>query len=171
MLGPENAVWDDGEWVGWDHINSELARLELRQRFPHADLALVSYFQELLDLAERFHRHTGRHLDVYGELGELFAAITFGIALHRPYAQGSDGRLGDDFVEVKTITPFKSKASVTVDLKGHFSKLVIVRIDDDFEVSARLLDRADLRRRSGRRVRIDWHHLEELDGGLGMPAA
>ncbi len=52
------------------------------------------------------HLQTGLHLQVYGDIGELFAAITHGVKLHKNYAQGSDSRLGNDFIEVKTITPF-----------------------------------------------------------------
>ena len=54
-----------------------------------------------------YHRETGLHLAVYGDIGELFGAITYGIKLNKTYAQGADGRLGNDHVEVKTITPFK----------------------------------------------------------------
>jgi hypothetical protein len=23
-LGPDNAIWDDGEWVSWDEINQQI---------------------------------------------------------------------------------------------------------------------------------------------------
>ncbi len=159
MLGLDNAIWDDGEWVSWVHINSALARMELRRRYPLADLNLLSTFKDLLQLAENFHLMTGRHLQVYGELGELFAAVTYGIRLHRPYAAGSDGRMGNDFVEVKTISPMKKKPTVTVDLKGNFSRVVVVRIDPEFEVSARTIARAKLPTSSTGRVNLNWNLL------------
>lgn len=33
---------------------------------------------------------------MYGDIGELFGAITYGIKLNKSYVQGSDGRLGND---------------------------------------------------------------------------
>ena len=116
VLGPDNAFWIDGEWLDWDSIidpeevrYSRLAELEreahLRLKYPNADLTLIPYFQDLLTLAESYFQETGQHLNVYGDIGELFGAIMYGIKLHRNYAQGSDGRLGDDFVEIKTISP------------------------------------------------------------------
>ncbi|MBP2449145.1 hypothetical protein [Rhizobium leguminosarum] len=98
-------------------------------------------------MAEGYHRETGRHLDVYGVIGELFGAITYGIKLNKNYAQGADGRLGNDHVEIKTITPFKSKDEVSVKVSGNFSKLLVVKINSDFEVSSRMVDRSKLPKR------------------------
>ncbi len=74
-LGPENAIWDDGEWISWAGVNSHLQRIELEQKYPNADVELVPYFEELLSLAHRYHLQTGSHLAVYGDIGELFAGI------------------------------------------------------------------------------------------------
>jgi hypothetical protein len=93
---------------------------------------------------------------VYGDLGELYGAITHGIKLHRNYAKGSDGRLGNDFVEVKTITPFKSNNVVTLNLERNFSKVLIVKIDENFDVSSKLISRKELPKPNGKRVRLDW---------------
>jgi hypothetical protein len=49
--GPENAIWDDGEWISWDWINSQQYENELRERFPKADLDLVRIFEELVEIA------------------------------------------------------------------------------------------------------------------------
>jgi hypothetical protein len=158
-LGPHNAIWDDGEWISWDSINSHLERAELRARWPNAeDLSQIATFRELLDLAFDYHIRqirTGRHLQVYGDIGELFGAIACGIRLHRNYAKGSDGRLGNDFVEIKTIAPFSKSLSVTAKMDRHFSKLLVVRIDEDFEVSARLVPRKRLPG-GGSFVTLDW---------------
>ena len=158
-LGPHNAVWDDGEWVGWDWINSELAKAELREQYPNADLKLIPVFQELLSSAQEYFWATGSHLSVYGDIGELFGAITYGIKLHRNYAQGSDGRLGNDFVEVKTITPFKGHDTVEVKASGHFSKLLIVKIGEDFKVLGKLVDRSALPKPRGKNIRVSWNDL------------
>lgn len=104
-LGLENAIWDDGEWVSWDEIDRQIRCQEWRAKFPKADLSLAQTFESLLSLAESHYVQTGRHLQVYGEIGELFAAITLGLTLNRPHAQGSDGRLGKNLVEVRRSRP------------------------------------------------------------------
>ncbi|MFN3337795.1 MAG: hypothetical protein ACK42I_09890, partial [Thermomicrobium sp.] len=91
MWNEDNAIYDDGEWITWDEINSHLDRLEFKARFPDLDVDLVPIFQDLLGVAQDYHELTGSHLQVYGDLGELYGAITHGIKLHRNYAQGSDG--------------------------------------------------------------------------------
>lgn len=65
-------------------------------------------FQNLLAVAHDYHSLTGSHLQVYSDLGEVYGAITHGTIQRRNYAQGSDGKLGNHFVEVKTITPLRA---------------------------------------------------------------
>jgi hypothetical protein len=161
VLGPDNAVWDDGEWVSWRSINSHLERLEILDRFPNADPALVHYFEELLALAESYHMDTGRHLQVYGDIGELFCAITLGMRLHRNHAQGSDGRRGNDFIEVKTIAPFSRSDRVQVKRSGHFSHLFVVRIGEDFDVAGRMIERRSLPATASGIVQISWANLSD----------
>jgi len=159
MWNDDNAFYDDGEWITWSEINSHLERLEFEARFPHLDVDLVPIFQDLLAVAEDYHNLTGSHLQLYGDLGELYGAITHGIKLHRNYAQGSDGKLGNDFVEIKTITPFKSNDTITLNLKRNFSKVLIVKIDSEFEVQGRLIDRKALPKPKGDTLRISWADL------------
>jgi hypothetical protein len=171
ILGPDNALWIDGEWISWDDVSSDdvddyslLSRLEyearMRHRFPKADISLIPYFEALLVLAQNFNDETGRHLQVYGDIGELFGAIAYGIKLNRNYAPGADGRLGNDHVEIKTITPFNKHDRVTVKLDGHFNKLLLVKIDEDFDVCGRMIDRKSLPRTSGGLLRLAWNDLE-----------
>ncbi|WP_239024855.1 hypothetical protein [Sphingomonas corticis] len=120
---------------------------------PHATLTLI-------ETAREYHELTGRHLQVYGDIGELFGVITHGLKLHRNYAQGSDGRIGNDLVEVKTITPFKANAEVVLNLRRNFSKVLIVRINADFEVAGRMVDRASLPRVRGDRLVLAWDQLD-----------
>lgn len=157
-LGPDNAIWDDGEWISWDEINQQIQYKEWRARYPNADLSLVPIFESLIGVAEEYHLLTGSHLQVYGDIGELYGAITHGIKLHRNYAKGSDGRLGNHFVEVKTITPFKNCDVVEINLDRNFSQVLIVKINADFEVRGKLIDRKALPKgkRRGNRLRIDW---------------
>lgn len=93
---------------------------------------------------------------MYGDIGELYGVITHGLKLHRNYAQGSDGRIGNDHVEVKTITPFKSNDRVTLNMSRNFSKVLIVKINEDFEVKGKLICRKALPKSSGRKLTIAW---------------
>jgi len=89
----DDAFWDDGEWVSWDEIHQQIQYKEWRAKYPDADVKLLPIFENLLETAVDFHQITGEHLPIHGVLGELFAAITHGIKMHRLYAQGSDGRM------------------------------------------------------------------------------
>jgi hypothetical protein len=98
----------------------------------------------LVETAKKYKTCTGRYLPVWGELGELFAEIKYGIRRHKPRAQGSDGRLGDDFIEIKTISPEKGRARVEVKRSGNFNQLVIVKIDSDFVFTSKIFARKRL---------------------------
>ena len=167
----DNAIYDDGEWITWSEINSHLERLEFEARFPNLEVDLVPIFQDLLAVAQDYHELTGSHLQVYGDLGELYGAITHGIKLHRNYAQGSDGKLGNHFVEVKTITPFKSKDTITLNLKRNFSKVLIVKIDADFEVQSRMIDRKALPKCKGGKVTLDWSDFASYSEAAASPGS
>lgn len=146
-----------------DRLGSDRRAIQYKEwcaRYPLADLSVVSIFENLLSTAEEYHYLTGRHLQVYGDIGELYGAITHGLKLHRNYAQGSDGRLGNDLVEVKTITPFKGKDVVVPNLKRNFSKVLIVKISTDFEVWGKLIDRKALPRVKGDKLVLNWNDFE-----------
>ena len=155
----DRAFYDDGEWVTWSEIDEQLRYKEWGAKYPNAIRSMIPYFENLISLAENYHVETGLHLSVYGDIGELFGAITYGIKLNKPHAQGSDGRLGNDHVEIKTISPLKTKDVVVVDTNGHFNKLLIVKINEDFQVSARMIDRKKLPKRKGRSLRVRWIDL------------
>ena len=159
-LGPDNAIWD-GEWVSWDEINEQIQYKEWRARYPNADLSVVGVFESLIGTAQEYHALTGRHLQVYGDIGELYGVITYGLKLHRNYAQGSDGRIGNHFVEVKTITPFKSNDRVTLNLTRNFSQVLVVKINEDFEVKGKLIDRKALPKIKGHVLRLDWEDFKQ----------
>ncbi len=156
----DRAFYDDGEWVTWSQIEEQVRYKEWGAKYPNAKRSLIPYFEDLLSLAESYHLETGLHLSVYGDIGELFGAITHGITLNKMYAQGSDGRLGNDFVEVKTITPFKQNDVVSVKVSGNFNKLLVVRINENFEVSSKLVDRKSLPKTTGEFIRVRWTDLE-----------
>ena len=155
----DRAFYDDGEWVTWSEIDELLRYKEWQAKYPNAIRSMIPYFESLLSLAESYHLETGLHLSVYGDIGELFGAITYGITLNKTYAQGSDGRIGNDHVEIKTITPFKRKDGVIVDTSRHFNKLLVVKINADFQVSGRMIDRKQFPKGNGRYAHIHWSDL------------
>ena len=159
MLGPDNALWDDGEWISWDEISRQIQHKEWGAKYPNANRALIPVLEQLLETARTYHEETGSHLQVYGDIGELYGAITYGIKLHRNYAQGSDGRLGNDFIEVKTISPFKNGDRVEVKLTGHFNKLLVVKISEEFELTHKLIDRRSLPKTTAKLQRVKWKNL------------
>jgi len=143
--GWSDAIWDEGEWISWAHINDQIH-----------DQAEKAILDRMVQLAKDYFNLTGRHLPIYGEIGELYAACRFGIVRHKSRAKGSDGRMGDDFVEVKTITPQKGNFTVSVKRSGNFNKLVIVKINPDFRMDARMVDRSQLPKGDGKYYRVSW---------------
>jgi len=151
-----DGVWDDGEWISWDWINKHLDQRELGKQYPLADPELIEVFHTLLDAAANYKALTGNYLQIWGELGELYAEIKFGLKRHRPHTQGSDGKLGNDFVEVKTISPEKRQDHIHVKRAGNFNKLLVVKISEHFEFEAKLIDRRNLSRGTGKRAKFVW---------------
>jgi hypothetical protein len=149
-------IYDDGEWISWDYINGYLADQELKEEFPKANLDVVKIFQDLVDLAQGYRQVTGRYLQIWGELGELYAEIKFGIVRHKACTPGSDGRRGNDWIEVKTISPEKTNDTTEVKRAGNFNKLLVVKISKDFEFEARLIPRSALGKGTGKKARYKW---------------
>lgn len=158
--GSSDAVWDDGEWISWNWINQQIYEQELKERYPDVEPELIHIFEELVDSAATYKEVTGRYLPIFGELGELFAEITFGIKRHKPRTQGSDGRLGNDFIEIKTITPEKKHHKVAVKRKGNFNKLLVVKINKEFEFEARMLDRKEMSKGNGKLATVSWSSMK-----------
>lgn len=129
---------------------------ELFDEESRYDPAVVAIFEDLVNNAAEYHAITGRYLQIWGELGELFAEVTYGIQRHKPGTQGSDGKLGNDFVEIKTISPEKSVDEVRVKRSGNFNKLLIVKIHDDFGFEGQLIARKSLSKGEGKHMRASW---------------
>jgi hypothetical protein len=153
---PSEGIWDDGEWISWDYINEQIDAQERQAQFPGASAELIDLFDRLVEIAIEYKEATKRYLPLFGELGELYAEIHYGIKRHRPHTPGSDGKLGNDFVEVKTISPEKRALKVHVKRAGNFSKLVVVKISAEFEFDAKMIDRSALRKGPGRRASVSW---------------
>ena len=157
-----DGIWDDGEWISWDYINQIQAEQETGPDVPAVSQELKDIFQVLVNTASNYKNHTGRYLDIFGELGELYAEIQLGISRHKPNTPGSDGRVGNDFVEVKTISPLKQDDKVRVKRKGNFNKLYVVRISENFYFEGRLIDRRKLTKGDGKFASV---RFGELDSG------
>ena len=190
QLGPDNAVWiGDGDWIAFEDfgdidpdepMDALLPVLEwqdrLCRRFPDAELPVIRQFIRLSRAAAEYRDTTGRHLNIYGALGELYGAMVWGVRLHRkPDTSGSDGRLGRDWVEIKTIGPKSSTDRVQVKLSGNFNKLLVVKIIEggtrfpgDFHVTSRLVCRRDLTSASRGNAGLAWSRACRV--GLSPPS-
>jgi len=156
-------IWDDGEWVSWEYINQLQDLQEPRTTAPLVSEELREIFDSLKHTAAAYKQHTGRYLDIFGELGELYAEIQPGIKRHKLNAPGSDGRLGNDFVEVKTISPLKQDDKVRVKRAGNFNKLYVVKISENFFFDGRMIDRRDLKKGKGKFASVKFGDLESDD--------
>jgi hypothetical protein len=97
--------------------------------------------RRLLSLASELENEAGKVSPLWGRIGELYAAFRYGIRLSRKNAQGHDGRIGNDLVEIKTITPLKRKPFVRVKRAGNFNKIAVVWIRPDLQVEVRMVRR------------------------------
>ena len=121
--------------------------------FPFSTLEQTEIFYDLIDCATRHFENTGRYLQIWGELGEIYAEIKFGLRRHGTHEAGSDGTIAGKLVEVKTISPEKTHDHVLVKSQGNFDQLLIVRIDRHFQFQGKLFDRGELKRASGKFLR------------------
>ena len=124
-----------------------------RDGFPFSTIAQAEIFYDLVDCAERHFENTGRYLQIWGELGEIYAEIKFGLRRHRTHQAGSDGTIGGKLVEVKTISPEKTSDRILVKSQGNFEQLLIVRVDRDFQFQGKLFDRNELKGALGKFLR------------------
>jgi hypothetical protein len=121
-----------------------------RDGFPFSVLEQAEILEDLIDCAERHFRNTGRYLQVWGELGEIYAEVKFGLCRHGTHRSGSDGTIDGKLVEVKTISPEKASDQVVVKSQGDFEQLLVVRIDENFEFKGKFFNRDELAGGEGR---------------------
>ena len=151
-----DGIYDDGEWISWDYLNMQIFEQHFRSSFIKTQAPTSPQTLALIEEARNHYRRTGQRSQLLGEIGELYAAEVFGIERHKPYAQGSDGRIGDMLIEIKTITPGKRQKSVEVKRSGNFRMLVVVRIWGNFRMEARMIDRRCLPKGSEPKVTVTW---------------
>lgn len=153
--------WDSlaRDWIDsqlQDAPKSDAASVELGgpsrsgDGFPLSIPEQAQIFRDLVDCAARYYKNTGRYLQVWGELGEIYAELKFGLQRHPTHQAGSDGYINGKLVEVKTISPEMTSDRVLVKTQGDFEQLLIVRIDRDFQFQSKLIDRSELNGGSGK---------------------
>jgi len=164
--GSGAAPWE-WEYISREWIDSQLEgepeddarsvdlgkHFQSREGFPFSILEQTQIFQDLIDCATRHFQNTGRYLQVWGELGEIYAEIKFGLRRHGTHRAGSDGTIAGRLVEVKTISPEKGSDDVFVKSQGNFEQLLIVRINRDFRFQGKLFDRSELKGGAGKFLR------------------
>lgn len=143
---------DDEADEGGDLTHHHLP-FQSRDGYPYSVVKQTEIFLDLVDCAQRHFKNTGRYLQVWGELGEIYAEIKFGLRRHSTHQAGSDGTIAGKRVEVKTISPEKSTDRVVIKRQGDFEKLLIIRIDRDFQFTGKLFDRSELRGVAGKLLR------------------
>lgn len=155
--GSGAAPWEwayiDREWVDSQLEHEPCTSFQSRAGFPISTLEQTEIFCDLVDCARRHVENTGRYLQIWGELGEIYAEIKFGLRRHGTHTAGSDGTIAGKLVEVKTISPEKSSDRVLVKSQGDFEQLLIVRIDLDFQFKGKLFDRSELKGFAGKLLR------------------
>lgn len=137
------------EWYALDES-------ELPAVINQVDPELIGIFASLVSTAKSYHTITGRYLQIWGELGELFAEITYGIKRHKPHTKGSDGKLGNHYIEIKTMSPEKAGTLVSVKRAGNFSKLLIIKISENFDFEGQFIERKELSKGGGTHARVSW---------------
>ncbi len=173
-LDSSNAIWDDGEWISWEDIDrylvdsGQIEPSEVEDDYEQEPHRTTQEKLDELELkvneAKELLRRGLREQINFGEMGELYAEIRYGMTRQRPYAQGSDGRVGNDFYEVKTITPWKTKPRATAKRRGHFNILIVVKISEHFMFDARRIPRAKLSKgRGGKKLSVSWTSLPKLN--------
>ncbi len=125
--------------------------------------------QRLVCEAVAREQRTGEACPLWGRIGELYAALRYGLKLSRKNAQGHDGRLGNDLVEIKTITPRKRKPFVRAKRAGNFSMLAVVRIHPDHQFETRIVRRDRLSKgNDGAYLVLSWERACALAEPIGL---
>lgn len=149
-LAPWEYEYISREWIDSQFEDEPGGPFQSRGGFPFSILEQTQIFHDLVDCALRHFENTDRYLQVWGELGEIFAEIKFGLRRHGTHSAGSDGTIAEKLVEVKTVSPEKSSDRVLVKSQGNFEQLLIVRIDKDFQFKGKLFERSELKGVAGK---------------------
>lgn len=141
---------------------------ELGDRRTQRCCSQPAELRRLVCEASEREEQTGKISALWGRVGELYAAIRYGVKLSRRHAQGHDGRLGKELVEIKTITPRKRKPFVRAKRAGNFSMLAVIRVRPDHQFEARIVRRDRLPKgNDGAYVVLSWSRVCALAEPIG----
>jgi hypothetical protein len=158
-VAPWNTYYISNEWIDAELENepkdkdisqSRYKPFKSREGLPFSAFEQINVFEDLVDCAIRHFNNTGRYLQIWGELGEIYAEIKFGLHRHSTHHAGSDGTIEGKLVEVKTISPEKISDYVRVKSQGNFEQLLIIKITKNFEFQGKLIDRSELKGSDGK---------------------
>ena len=137
-----------------DSNRSELKEpFRSRRGFPLSASKQAEILEDLIDCAKRHFQNTGRYLQMWGELGEIYAEVKCGLCRHASHHAGSDGTINGKLVEVKTLSPEKAGDQVAVKSQGDFEQLLVVQIDENFGFTSKLFNRNELSVGQGKLLR------------------
>jgi hypothetical protein len=159
-FGPEDDAFDTAD------LDSIATIPDLRRRFPRADVSIVPYLRDLLATAESYALETGRHLDIYGAIGTLFASVVYGVGT----PGGRHVYQRSPRLAVCTLTPFEPEPEPAVELPlADLGTLVVVHVDqrgpnDTLHLSGRLIRRDALPAAEDGLLLLGWE-------GICVPAA
>jgi hypothetical protein len=164
-----DGIWDDGEWISWQWINGQIEEQQSLLKAPGREIdesdEIDEEYEPSLELLNRVRgalEHPENTLDRispdWGPIGEAYVAERFPeVQLCRPHVQGHDARRDVDLVEIKTISPHKRRAFVTVKRTGNFNVLAVVRVSPDYRLDVRFLRRRHLPAGDGgKRYVVSW---------------
>jgi hypothetical protein len=165
-----DGIWDDGEWISWAWINTQIEPgapdLQEDEEFDEQEDApepSVELLFRILAAKNHYDNTLNEISPDWGPIGESYLAEAFDVKLCSRHTEGHDGRLGDDLIEIKTITPHKRRAFVTVKRSGNFSVLAVVRITSDSELAVRFVKRDRLPPgNGGKRIVVTWETICRL---------
>lgn len=173
-----DGIWDDGEWISWAWINTHIEPRDDGPLLVEEDEEAggddgwepsAELLWRILNAKNHFEHTLNEISPDWGGIGESYIAERFGVTLCSRNVAGHDGRLGDELIEIKTITPHKQRAFVTVKRAGNFSILAVVKITPDSQFEARFIRRADLPKGDGgKRIVITWQAARKI-GALSPP--
>ena len=151
---PEDAIhWDSGDWIDWHRTSDGADTSPCGAAAENDELARITALHvSLLRAAKSYFVITGKHLSVYPQIAESYAAIHFDLPLG-----GSLDKKGR--VKIAWLTPDNPTNSVEVSLKEDFDLLMVIRISDKFTVEARMITRKNLSQRQKGVQTVTWQSL------------
>lgn len=146
---PQDAAhWDSGDWIEWHrHAENTEAAPEAAE---DTSARLTALEVSLLRAARVYFEMTGNHLPVYDTIARVHAALHFGPCLSEQPCTDT---------QLAILPPRGPDNIVTVDADGAFTRLLFVRIKDNFTVESRAIAKSDLPAAKNGKITLRWSAL------------